>query len=171
MSEYVNDVLNEKESDNLDNGDSKTVVHQGTLNLIPMSMRTKDEVREIARVGGIKSGESRRARKTGREIAQQLLAMEMSDDQIDDVLADTKSILGDDKSVYAVMQAKMVQCANMGNVKAATFVRDTAGDKPDDKIQLETDSITDGDRELLQNVASALLEMGIDVAKQSEDEE
>lgn len=154
----------------MDTGDKK-YTRPGKENLISLADRTTEEQREIARMGGIRSQQVQKARKTGREIAQQLLAMEMSDDQIDDVLAGAKAILGDDKSVYAVMQAKMIQCANMGDVKAATFVRDTAGDKPDDKIQLETDSITDGDRELLQNVASALLEMGIDVGKRSEDEE
>lgn len=154
-----------------DKKEDKKEDNKGLQNLIPFNELTEEQHRAIARAGGLKSAEVRKARKTGREIAQQLLAMEMSDDQIDDVLAGAKAILGDDKSVYAVMQAKMIQCANMGDVKAATFVRDTAGDKPDDKIQLETDPITDGDRELLQNVASALLEMGIDVAKQPEDEE
>lgn len=136
--------------------EEKKIERPGKDNLVSLATRTTEEVREIARRGGIKSGEVRKARKTGREIAQQLLSANLSDREIEDILAGAKSILGEDKSVYAVMQAKMIQCANMGDVKAATFIRDTAGDKPDDKIQLETDTITDGDRELLRNVATAL---------------
>lgn len=45
----------------------------GTDNLIPMSERTKDEVREIARKGGINSGIARREKATLRKTLEQLL--------------------------------------------------------------------------------------------------
>lgn len=151
--------------------EEKKIERPGLKNLVPFSDMTVERQREIARMGGIRSQEVRKARKTGREIVEQLAKMNLNADQIEDALGEYKSILGEDTTAYTVMYAKAFLCANQGDIKAATFIRDTVGDKPDDKIQLETDSITDGDRELLQNVASALLEMGIDVAKQSEDEE
>ena len=151
--------------------EEKKIERPGLENLVSLATRSTEEVREIARKGGINSGKVRKARKTGREIVEQLAKMNLSADQVEDALGEYKSILGEDMTAYTVMYAKAFLCANQGDIKAATFIRDTVGDKPDDKIQLETDSITDGDRELLQNVASALLEMGIDVAKQSEDEE
>ena len=45
----------------------------GTDNLIPMSERTKDEVRELARKGGINSGIARREKATLRKTLEQLL--------------------------------------------------------------------------------------------------
>lgn len=45
----------------------------GQENLIPMSERSKEEVREIARKGGINSGETRRRKKTMRETLEQML--------------------------------------------------------------------------------------------------
>lgn len=42
-------------------------------NLIPMSERTKDEVREIARQGGIASGEARREKATMKKTLEMLL--------------------------------------------------------------------------------------------------
>jgi hypothetical protein len=39
-------------------------------NLIPFTERTEKEQREIARLGGIKSGEARRKKKTMREMVQ-----------------------------------------------------------------------------------------------------
>lgn len=45
----------------------------GQENLIPMSERTKDEVREIARQGGIASGEARREKATMRKTLEMLL--------------------------------------------------------------------------------------------------
>lgn len=45
----------------------------GTDNLIPMSERSKDEVREIARKGGINSGIVRKQKATLRKTLEQLL--------------------------------------------------------------------------------------------------
>ena len=45
----------------------------GLDNLIPMSERSKEEVREIARKGGIASGEARRQKATFRKTLEMLL--------------------------------------------------------------------------------------------------
>lgn len=68
----------------------------GTANLIPTSRRSKEEVRENARKGGIKSGEVRRAKKSLAEtakminelplngkIAEQLKALGVGDGEMD----------------------------------------------------------------------------------------
>ena len=47
----------------------------GEENLIPMSERSKEEVRELAAKGGRKSGETRRRKKTMRENLEILLSM------------------------------------------------------------------------------------------------
>lgn len=50
-------------------------------NLVPLNQRTKAEQREITRLGGIASGETRRRQKTIREMAQAILNMEISPQQ------------------------------------------------------------------------------------------
>lgn len=136
--------------------EEKKVEHPGIKNLRPFSQLTEEEQRAIRSKGGKAAQAKLKARKTGRQIIEQLASMNLSPQQIDDSLGEYAKIIGEDASPYTVMYAKAFLCANQGDIKAATFIRDTVGDKPDDKIQLETDTITDGDRELLRNVAVAL---------------
>ena len=49
------------------------MANKGQENLIPMSERTKEEVREIARKGGVNSGETRRKKATMRETLKMML--------------------------------------------------------------------------------------------------
>ena len=51
-------------------------------NLIPFNQRAKSEQREIARQGGIKSGEVRREQKTYREMAKAMLSATITDENI-----------------------------------------------------------------------------------------
>lgn len=51
----------------------------GHENLIPMSERTKEEVREIAARGGVKSGEARRKKREIAEIARMVLEQQVTD--------------------------------------------------------------------------------------------
>ena len=46
---------------------SEMMPRDGSKNLIPQNKRTKEQQKEIARKGGIASGESRRKRKTFKE--------------------------------------------------------------------------------------------------------
>lgn len=48
-------------------------------NLIPNSQRTPEELREMTRKGGIKSGEIRRKKRTMREIAEMVGTMPVTD--------------------------------------------------------------------------------------------
>lgn len=88
----------------------------GKENLIPMSERTKDEVRKIARKGGINSGKARRARKTFKE--ELILLLEQGDTQEKISLA-------------------MIKNALRGDNKAFEVIRDTVGEKPTDKQEVK----------------------------------
>lgn len=136
-------------------GQKKTGKEKGYANLIPSNRRTPEERREIAIKAGKASGESRRRRKTAKEIAQTILSTQLNAAQIEEILDGAKDLIGEDKSAYAVMIAKMVQEANRGNVQAFTAVRDTAGDKPTDKQEV-TAAVTAGDVALLGKVAARL---------------
>ena len=132
--------------------------YDGTKNLVPMNKRSKEEVRAIASKGGINSGIARKERKTLQQMAREMLALAMDDDQIAEVIGDERLLSnGDgtfDKSVGKVMLARMIQEAQNGNVKAFETVRDTSGEKPTTNVQVET--ITDGDRALLEKVQARL---------------
>lgn len=57
--------------------------------------------------------------------------------------------LSEELTQYDLINLAMIVKAQQGNDKASTYVRDTAGDKPTDKAQIDANVITDGDRSLL----------------------
>ncbi|MBP3920790.1 MAG: hypothetical protein J6D28_04420 [Bacilli bacterium] len=81
-------------------------------NLIPMNERSESEVRELGRKGGIKSGEARREKKIFKEAIEKQLG----------------------QSIDSMIKSMITQ-AKKGNVQAITFLRDTIGEKPTDKIE------------------------------------
>lgn len=87
-------------------------------NLIPQSKRTKSEQREIAKKGGIKSGEARAKKKSLKE---ELIA-----------LLETKI---EDKTMQEKISFSLIQEALKGNVKAFETIRDTIGEKPVEQIE------------------------------------
>lgn len=92
----------------------------GTDNLIPQSMRTKDEQKEIARQGGVASGESRRRRKSMREWAEVFGAMPVKIKTPDGQLTDTDTL----GNIIAAQMAK----ATKGDTKAAKFIAELLGE-------------------------------------------
>lgn len=80
---------------------------------------TVDELRK----GGKKSGETRRSKKSLREAMQVLMDADLTG-------KDGKTMTGTE-----AMAAKAFQAALKGDWKAWELVRDTAGQKPVDKVQ------------------------------------
>ena len=121
---------------------------------------SSEEAREIGRKGGQKSAENRRRKRAIREICADLLAMEAPQGaaelgeltQVAQKLAEER---GQPLDLYEVMTLAQVAQAMAGNTKAAVFVRDSAGDKPADDVQVST-GMTDADRQLMANVAARL---------------
>ena len=97
-------------------------------NLIPMNERSESEVRELGRKGGIKSGEARREKKLFREAIEKKLGT----------------------SIDSMIDAMISQAQN-GNVQAITFLRDTIGEKPTDKIEADVSSDVTINIELTDN--------------------
>ena len=110
----------------------------GEENLIPMSERSKDEVREIGRKGGIASGESRRRRKQLQEQADFLFSLPMSDNikkkdekgEVKSLLEEFKTISGveDIDNQMSVLIALLKQAQN-GNVYACNAIFELLGEK------------------------------------------
>ena len=88
----------------------------GHENLVPFNELTEEEQREIARKGGIASGEARAKRKTLKEELLLLLSQGNTQEKI---------------SLSLIAQAME------GNTKAFEVIRDTVGEKPVDKVEAE----------------------------------
>ena len=141
-------IINSSDSQNKDDKGKR----YGIDNLIPFNQRTEEQQREIAKMGGKASGEARKKKRDMREVAKAILEHAMNDEQIDEVLGSSKDLLDGDKSVMAVLTARMVQEAGKGSYKHYETLRDTAGFKPKDEIGISADIMTDADRELIEKV-------------------
>lgn len=126
------------------------------LNFIPLSERTEEEQFRIRSKGGQTRWNNERNKKTMNDLAKELLDRTMSDDSIDEILGTSKEILGEDNTVSAVLLVKMIQQAMAGNSKCAEFVRDTAGYKPKNEVDISADIITDEDRSLMDKLQKRL---------------
>lgn len=84
--------------------------------LRPFNTLTKEEQKELARKGGIASGKARAARKTLKE---ELLALLSTNDN--------------NNKISVALLAKALD----GDIQAFTTIRDTIGEKPVDKSEVE----------------------------------
>lgn len=87
------------------------------------------EARENGKKGGKKSGEKRRERKAMKEVLLKLLELPIEDCGLDEFTS-LKSIKGKNVTAQQAMCVAMIKKAMSGDVPAATFVRDTSGNKP-----------------------------------------
>ena len=94
-------------------------------NLIPNSKRSPSELREMTRKGGIASGKARREKA---DLKRQLQVFLESDDFLDNH--------GNKMTGAELMVKVAVKEMSKGNPKFWELIRDTAGFKPIDKVQL-----------------------------------
>ena len=98
-------------------------------NLVPQSERTKEEQREIARAGGIASGEARRRKRTWRQIAEALsdkaIRLKNADGTIDDTTYDV-----------AVVNGQFMKAIKENDTAAAKFLANLLGEEqlPDQNV-------------------------------------
>lgn len=110
----------------------------GQENLIPMSERSKEEVRAIARKGGINSGKARAEKKRMKEIIELVLKMPLNTGEAANIeqISSFAEIKGKNLSVEQAMIIQQTQKALKGDLQALTFLRDTSGQKPADQIEM-----------------------------------
>ena len=96
------------------------------------------EARAIGAKGGIASGKARREKKAMRETLEALLSMPMKGGKTADVEAikNFAELKGKNITVQDAMVIAMLQKAMKGNVTAAEWIRDTAGQKPVDNANV-----------------------------------
>ena len=117
----------------------------------PYRFRTGEQQVEIARRGGIASGEARRRKKTMKETARMLLDMEIPDAAKE--LKKRLKVMGISEEDFTYQSAVMVGVLNQamkGNTKAAAFLRDTVGENPM-LMEEEGSSLADAIEEAYRN--------------------
>ena len=102
--------------------------------------RAGEQQVEIARQGGVASGIARREKKSLREAMQVLMDADLTG-------KDGKTMTGAE-----AMAAKAFQAALKGDWKAWELARDTAGQKPVDKVQMKSDVNIAESAERLSNI-------------------
>ena len=117
------------------------------LNLISLADRTIEERQKLGSIGGKKAKENRDAKKNFNELAKALLDMTVSDQTIKQTLEDPDTMI--DNSYGSLILAAMAQGAKNGSFKCAEFLRDTAGYKPKNEVEISADIMTDADRSLI----------------------
>jgi hypothetical protein len=102
------------------------------------SLMTPEQRRENGRKGGIASGEAKRKKKAMRETLDVLLAMPMKSGKFADIesIKNFAALKGKNINVQEAMIISMLQRAMKGDVKAAEWIRDTAGQKPVENMNM-----------------------------------
>lgn len=99
---------------------------------------TPEQRRENGRKGGIASGEAKRAKKAMRERLEILLELPMKDGKGADIdkIKNFAALKGKNITVQDAMMIAQIQKALKGDTNAAAFVRDTAGQKPTEDMNM-----------------------------------
>ncbi len=111
--------------------------------LIPMNERTKEEQKKIATKGGIASGKARRRKRNMKDAIDMLLSnpcdLKSKDGKSIKLLAKQLGIKEEDVDNQMAMIISMFKVSMSGgknSVSAATFLRDTVGEKPVEVVEM-----------------------------------
>lgn len=102
---------------------------------------TPEERAENGRKGGIASGIAKRKKKAMKETLDVLLAMPMKSGKNADIesIKNFAALRGKNINVQEAMIISMLQRAMKGDVKAAEWIRDTAGQRPTEDMTMMLD--------------------------------
>lgn len=96
---------------------------------------TREERAENGRKGGAVSGQTRRRQKSFRESIKALLECDVPDEAVRERL----EALGVDATVLNAIHMSVHDKAMKGDLEAARYLRDTAGEKPRDGLEIGGD--------------------------------
>lgn len=100
---------------------------------------TPEQLKEVARKGGLASAKVRREKKAMKENLESLLSMSLKSGKLADVdtIKNWAALQGKNVSVQDAILIKQVQKAMKGDTRAAEFVRDLSGNKPDSNLNVD----------------------------------
>ena len=103
---------------------------------------TTKELQEAGRKGGIKSGETKKKKKAMKETLELLLSMPLKNKKIvePEQIKSFADLNGKNIDIQTAILIAQIQKALKGSVASAEFLRDTAGQRPEDIINLNTDA-------------------------------
>lgn len=104
-------------------------------NLINPKDRTSEQLREMTRKGGIKSGEARRRKKTMREALEMLMYRTELNEQTKAMLR-AEGISEEDFNHQMVITRSLIAKAESGDVQAYNAICGMIGEKPADKVEM-----------------------------------
>jgi hypothetical protein len=140
--------------------------HKGSENLLPFGTDPERD-REIRSKGGKKAQELNKRKRALKDILDVMLALPatadiLTDSDLTQTAERAAEAAGEKLTAYDAIALSMAVKASRGDVDAARWVRDSAGDKPTEKQQIVADVVTPADAEIAKRVAERL-----DKAKQN----
>lgn len=130
------------------------VNHNGAF-LLPVSVMDEDEKKKFCALGGANSHRAQKEQKNINQLAKAMLEQTVTEEQIKQILGDNTTMLLDN-SLASLMIAKGIQGALDGSFKWFETIRDTAGYRPKNEIELQADIITESDKALLDKLTNAI---------------
>ena len=138
-------------------------------NLIPVSSRTSEELREMTRKGGLASVKARREKKKLREMVEIFGSL-----KVDKKNSRLMEDLGIDEEYHTRFMQGVVSLfskANKGDVAAFNAIRDIIGEKPVDETKVMGSVQTDISIELIDSGSKPVEDEGaIDLRRQQEEQ-
>ena len=128
---------------------------------VPFNQMPPEKLQEISKKGAAAVHKLHGEKKTAREALQNILTLKVNDEMLSaaDVppeMIDKLKRDNPDATIYDLIQAVAVGRALGGNMKAYELIRDTAGDKPVDRVELTENITTEADREMMRNITERL---------------
>ena len=122
---------------------------------------TPEERSEFSRKGAAAVQALHGEKKTARESLERLLTLKVTPEiiagaDLPEEIAQRLRRDNPDATLYDLIQLVAVGRAVGGSIRAAEYVRDTHGDKPADRVQVQQDIMTDQDREMLARIADRI---------------
>lgn len=134
------------------------------------SLYDQERLKEISRKGAQATHKIRAEKKTARQALEKILSMNVTDEiiygaELPTELAEQLKKYHPDATLYDLMQLVALGRALDGDMRAAEYVRDTYGDKPTNKVDIATDTMSDADRELLEQINARLCDPDTVIAR------
>ena len=116
---------------------------------------------ELGSLGGKKASENRQRKRNFQETARYFLSLKATKSQIKDNIDPAILANMTEEEIKAIDQqdiiiARAVELAMAGSKDHLIILRDSAGDKPTDKVQSEVNIMTDSDRALMEKLSKRL---------------
>ena len=117
--------------------------------------------KELGSLGGKKASENRQRKRNFQETARYFLSLKATKSQIKDNIDPAILANMTEEEIKAIDQqdiiiARAVELAMAGSKDHLIILRDSAGDKPTDKVQSEVNIMTDSDRALMDKLSKRL---------------